>query len=135
MLTIRTFSRIDLTICEPKIAPNLQWDTEIQLYGSDHFPLIINNLTKHKTVPNITKKWKISHANWEIYAEELNKLQINLKEKNIDDTIAILTQKINEASEKAIPQTKTNRIRKHVPWWNNECKEAIKKHNQAFNKH
>ena len=49
------------------------------------------------------------------------------------DPIADFTSRLNEISKECIPQTSTNRTKSN-PWYNDDCKEAIKQHKQALSK-
>lgn len=53
------FSHIDITVCDPRIASNLSWETYPDLNGSDHFPIIIRNLlsnTSEQSTEPLNKK-------------------------------------------------------------------------------
>jgi len=42
------------------------------------------------------------------------------------DPLLAFSQKLIERANKTIPKTSTNPKRTHKPWFDNECKEAIK---------
>lgn len=131
-----TFSTIDLTICDPRIAPNIHWDTTNSLYGSDHYPLIITNLLKQKPISTNNKRWKLKTANWQTFTEEMDKYQLPLTNNTqIDHIIEHFTDAINQAAEKSIEKYSNTPKKRQVPWWNQECYKAIKTHNKALNKY
>lgn len=132
-----TFSHIDLTLCDPKITPNLQWHVLPLLYGSDHFPIIVTNTLKLKyTQPtNNTDKWNLDKANWLAYTIETEKLSIDLNNvNNIDSVIEIFTNNIKNIAQNTIGTKNQNKKNKCVPWWNTKCKEAIKNSKAALYK-
>lgn len=102
-----TFSTIDLTICDTKIAANLQWDVLPSLHGSDHFPLVIYNLLKNKNKPLTNYKWKFKDADWLTFTTELNKFNISITtDTNIDTLIEQFTKKIIEVASVTIRRRK-----------------------------
>lgn len=75
-----TFSIIDLTLSDPRIATNLEWDTLPSLHGSDHFPVIITNLLSHnQSISTLsTPKWNVKKTDWELYTNEAEKTNLYL---------------------------------------------------------
>lgn len=131
-----TFSRIDLSIRDPQIAPNIHWDTENSLYGSKHYPIIITNLLKHESITTNNKKWKLKTANWQLFTLEMDNYNLpDTSNTNIDEIVKHLTEAVNKAAEKSINSYSSNRKRRQVPWWNQECYEAMKNNNKALNKY
>lgn len=131
-----TFSAIDLTICDRNIASNLNWDIISSLNGSDHFPMLINNLLKINPPATLINKWKLNDANWELYTSEITKFTLNIsRNSDVDDLIEQITDAINEVASLTIKRKKSPKKNKQVPWWNKECHEAIKKNNEALKKY
>ena len=82
---------------------------------------------------NITKINNYKKANWEKYQIEINK-HISLLEtpktdnKNtIDNLTEKFTEMIQNAADVSIPEIKIKKQNNQVPWWNQECSDAIKK--------
>lgn len=121
------FSNIDLTICDPKIAPNLQWETLPTLYGSDHFPIKIQNCLQNneKSIPN-KSKWDLKNANWDLFEETLKvaNLEIN-EEEEINKTWEEFLNIITETAQSTIGIKNHHERRKTTPWWNKNCSQAI----------
>lgn len=130
------YSVLDLSICDSTMTPSLTWEVLPFLYGSDHFPIKITNMEEivYNTKP--VEKWKLKTANWNLYQnrveEDLQNFQID---NDIDGTLEKFTNIIINAATASIG--KTTHITKHipVPWWNNECQNAIKQSKHAFNKY
>lgn len=84
--------------------------------------------------------------NWELYHDLINKnllknpIQIDTESKlcqtQINSIITQFSKIIRDAAniEKHIGKTNSTHRRKTVPWWNKECKEAIKNYKKCLNK-
>ena len=72
-------------------------------------------------------KWKLNRANWDLCTGKL--IPENFKESS--DPIADFTSSLIEISKECIPQTSTNPTKSN-PWYNDDCKEAIKQRKQAL---
>lgn len=53
-------------------------------------------------------------------------------EGDLDNCAAAVNSMIISAASKSIPKGTGNGKKKIVPWWNDECKKAIKERNHAF---
>ena len=53
--------------------------------------------------------------------------------ENINNIIEQFSEFILKAADLSIPKSTLNLQKKSVPWWNEECKTAIKNKNVAFN--
>jgi ribonuclease HI len=133
-------SNIDLTIASQNISSYFEWNAFEDLYDSDHFPILVKSLVNEVT-PNsttITKRWKFHAADWLQFREEIDKnigKLIDLDHDSditINDIVSNFSNFILEVAEKCIPKTSGTYIRKNlVPWWNEECKIAIKEAKKA----
>lgn len=131
-----TFSTIDLSLCDTKIAANLHWDVIPSLHGSDHFPVVITNLLKQLSPKPTTIKWDLKNANWPIFTSELDKVNITLTdEPNINLKIKHFEQTIIDISHNTIGAKKLPNNTRIVPWWNKKCQEAVKENNKALKKY
>ena len=105
--------------------------SSLDQHGSDHFPVIIESVNNSTNDHNA--KWKLNKANWELYhslCEESLKID---KFKNSLDPLDDFTSSLLDISNKSIPKTSTN-PKKSKPWYNDECKDAIKQRKQALSK-
>lgn len=138
-----SFSTIDLSLCDPTLAPYFQWSPYDYLFGSDHYPLKIQcelELLPHShKPPELSFQWNIKRANWEGFAAdiEINCQAINYEFKNlttynIDSTVKKFNDVILTAAHKHIG--KANPLTRHlpVPWWNKTCEDAIKESKRAL---
>lgn len=121
-------SAIDLTLCDPSTLMDFSWSTYNDTCGSDHFPIILENLKV--PLEEETKKWKLKKANWEEY-KKLCSIHLNTNEniQNIED----FTYKLTMIAEKCIPFKSTS-YKRNKPWYTKECQEAIKLRRKALRK-
>ena len=125
------FSSLDLSLCHPSLLLDFDWTVSEDQHGSDHFPVIIESVNNSTNDHNA--KWKLNKANWELYhslCEESLKID---KFNNSLDPLDDFTSSLLDISNKSIPKTSTN-PKKSKPWYNDECKDAIKQRKQALSK-
>ena len=121
---------LDLSICHPSLLLNFDWTVSEDPHGSNHFPVIIesvkNSTNDHKA------KWKLNKANWELYHSLCEEsLKIDKFNNSLDPLDDFTSSSLLDISNKSIPKTSTN-PKKSKPWYNHECKEAIKQCKQAL---
>ena len=125
------FSSLDLSMCHPSLLLDFDWTISEDQHGSDHFTVIIESVNNSTNDHNA--KWKLNKANWELYhslCEECLKID---KFNNYMDPLDDFTSSLLDISNKSIPKTSTN-PKKSKPWYNNECKDAIKQRKHALSK-
>ena len=78
-------------------------------------------------------KWKLNKANWDLFHtlcdESLNTTSLS----DSTDRIADFTSSLIDISEKCIQKTSTN-PKKSNPWYNDDCKEAIKQRKETLSR-
>ena len=125
-----TSSNLDLSICSPQLLPALSWKVDEELYGSDHFPIIISHLEE----PNeFERRFNVKKADWGLY-RALTDLSIPL-DSDVNSCVSQLEDVIHKAAEGSIPLTKITPGRKTVPWWNQSCDEARRCKKTALRKY
>lgn len=125
-------SSIDLSISSPEIAENFYWDSNDDLSGSDHFPIIIKILNSDF---NISKrsKWLIDKASLEEWNRFKNALEgIHVQGITIDQKIANLTEQIIDAAKLHIPRSPELVTKPPIPWFNSEIKSLIKQRRKCY---
>lgn len=136
-----TESVIDLSFASTDIATKLSWASMQDLYDSDHYPLSINwSIQQQKIEQRNRPKWIINRANWPLFQYIINNNINNLKvldspqQYEINTIVGEFITLITEAAKQAIPQTTGKVMKRQVPWWNEECTNAIKEKKRAFRK-
>ena len=126
-----TFSSIDLSLFHPSLYLDYNWSVcEVQ-HGSDHFPIIIESIQNHDEDHN--PKWKLNKANWDLFHTLCDESLTNTSLSESSHPIATFTSSLIRISEKCIPKTSTN-PKKSNPWYNDDCKEAIKQRKQTLSR-
>lgn len=128
--THNTLTHIDLTFASPEISIDSTWKTETDLFGSDHYPIIINLFitnTQQSLVPR-KPKFITKNANWEKY-QMLSKLYNDNRpiSTNINKETANIQKIILMSANQSVPQTKCTINKKTVPWWNSKLEQLKKK--------
>ena len=126
----RDFSYIDLTILYSTLATRYTWRALEDLYGSDHFPIVITTDTP-KVDQVYPARWLSSKADWPSFESSL--IVPTLSEDN-SANVDEITTRILAAAECSIPQSKSNARKKSVPWWNREIQELVRNKKTAFNR-
>ena len=130
------YSAIDLTVTDGALLQDFSWKVHDDLCGSDHFPIILEHLSSNSL--ERMPRWKFDRADWhsfETICEDELDPQVVLA---ADDPIETFTNIILSAADRTIPKTSTNPKSKSKPWYDNDCKNAIKDRKKAerhFNKH
>ena len=122
-------SHIDLSIVSPHLVLDSEWHTHSDMMGSDHIPTYITYPKENRKTRTI-QRYNIKLANWNAYKRSA-KIEIN--GNNIEEKCELLTNSIIKAADENIPINKTtisNRIK--VPWWTEECRNALTNRNRAL---
>ena len=123
-----SLSTIDLSLCSVDAVRIFEHETDIELHGSDHFPMYIRSveyLPQHSP-----PRWITGRANWEEYkrlADELHQIPDSSPLQFYDE----VANKIREAAKATIPRSDGYYKLCPVPWWNNNCKHSKKERNRA----
>ena len=126
-----TFSSLDLSLCHPSLILDFDWYVCDDQHGSDHFSVVIESI--NPSTEDHNPKWKLNKANWEQFhllcEQDLSMDNFN----NSSDLVTDFTSSLMKISDKCIPKTSTN-PKKSNPWYNNDCKNAVRQRKQALSK-
>ena len=124
-------SSLDLSLCHPSLYLDFEWRVNDVQHGSDRFSVVIESIISSEEDHNT--KWKLNKTNWELFISLCDE-HLNIESfKESSDLVADFTSSFIKISESCIPKTSTN-PKKSKPWYNNECKEAIKQRRQALSR-
>ena len=126
-----TFSSLDLSLCHPSLYLDYDWSVCEDQRGSDHFPILIESVQTHDEAHN--PKWKLNKADWDLFHTLCNESLTDTFLSDSSDPITDFTSSLINISEKCIPKTSTN-PKKINPWYNDDCKEAIKQRKDTLSK-
>ena len=125
------FSSLDLSLCHPSLILDFDWYVCDDQHGSDHFPVVIESI--NPSLEDHNPKWKLNKANWEQFhllcEQDLSMDNFN----NSSDLVTDFTSSLMKISDECIPKTSTN-PKKSNPWYNNDCKNAVRQRKQALSK-
>ena len=119
-----TFSAIDLSITSSDLVSEFGWHVHNTFCGSDHYPIILDNdSSPEERIPH----WNLKRADWGAFTLHCQEKLANpsFEDESIDPLTHFSNILISIADE-TIPKTSTAPFKPHLPWNNQECKEAIK---------
>ena len=110
----------DISLCSPELTIRLEWSVLCERFGSDHYPIIINDTTP-VSVERVRRP-ALQRADWKLFKQ----LAVSAEphNRNLDETLDSFETIINNASLESIPFTMGGIGRIPVPWWNDSCKET-----------
>lgn len=133
-------SAIDITCVSPVLAPLCEWNVHDDAMGSYHYPTITDIYTSVEkyVVGEPTEKYLYEKADWTKYYTESENLFKDFCINNLDPLSSYneFCDRLHDLKNICIPlltRTACQTIRKPVPWWDNECKEAVSKSKKALN--
>lgn len=134
-------SAIDLSLISPKLLLLTCWCTVNSPLGSDHLAIqvLVNSSPKINHRLQSVSKYKFTDADWNKFQNHLSSAAVtfsdDFQENDLDLIYGEIRKTIINAADGAIPKTNGNSFNSKVkcnPWWNNECKEAVKEKTRAF---
>ena len=114
-----THSAIDVTLCSSSIYLDYTWSRDMDLHGSDHYPIFIKHV--QSTPSESFPKWKLEEADWVKFRELLETLDLDLGLGSHIEAYDHLVDSLLDAADICIPKTKGKPKRPTVPWWTKEC--------------
>ena len=125
----KSFTSIDISFCNPSLFLDYNWSVCNDQHNSDHFPIIIEK--NIFSTENHNSKWKLNRANWDLFNTLCTCQLVPENFKESSDPIADFISFLIEISKECISQTSTNPTKRN-PWYNHDCKGAIKQRKQAL---
>ena len=123
---INPTSAIDLTISTPGLALRSAWEVLPDTHGSDHYPILTSILPSVAEIqPSCDPShWVFSRADWEQFYDLCLE---NITEDILGevDPLHSFVKHITKAGNDSIPRA-TTIPKKSNPWFNEECREALK---------
>ncbi|GFU13599.1 RNA-directed DNA polymerase from mobile element jockey [Trichonephila clavipes] len=121
----RFFHTLDLAICSPSLFPNLNLPVEMDLYNSDHFPVILSHDhdTGGKTFP---PTYPYSCADRALFTQLAVIPDAMVKTESIDTAVQEITNVLIAAADLSLPNVSSHSFQRYKPWWNTDCQTAYK---------
>ena len=140
--THHTWSLLDLIVSSTQLSSQFDVQYHTDLSGSDHTPLIVQNLHTPRDSYQNSFTYKMNHhkINWELfYKTGASSSIITPLITNIDDATDYISTTLLQIAAACSPQLyptsgQHSRYfhRKPVPWWNESCAEALKNRKLAL---
>ena len=128
--TVTYSAIVRLTICDPNLFLNYNWKVHDNTCGSNHFPILLENSTYE--LSKRTPSWNQEKANWDGFKTScLAQLTLEAN-KNNEENISYFTNTLLMIAEEHIPKSSTS-TKYNRPWFNEECKKAIRLHRATLN--
>lgn len=126
-LANKTYSSSDLTIIFPCIFIEFKWEIIKNLYGNNHFLIILKMRKENKSLPQASQ-WKVGAADWE-KSRKLTSciLWADISSLAIDSAVTNFTTFLVDAASSAstcLSKVSGGTRIRHVPLCNDECRDA-----------
>ena len=130
-------SHLDVAMASNNIARVASWSVHCDTLGSDHLPVFINLQDPAVVDDVLPPHWAYKRANWDGFKTDCRQLLTpDIIDEDIPASCNRLVKVIINAAEANIPVVKSKHDPRHkyVPYWSDECSEAVKRRNKAKNK-
>ena len=127
-----SYTSIDLSICDPTTLLDFSWRVGDDLCGSDHFPIFLENIGP-PLLENL-QKWKLRKADWNSFQALCASKITSGCFDDVEDPIDTFSSLLHSIADETIPKTSANPKRPNKPWFDEDCKQAIKQRKSALNK-
>ena len=119
-----TYSTVDLSLCSTDCVLDFDYDVSDTLHDSDHYPIYIE-FRYQPIVLDKLERFRVEKADWPTFHRLT---QTNLTDLTLDivDDMAQIINEIISAAHNSISRSSNSMTELPVPWFNDECKEAIK---------
>ena len=127
------WSHIDVSLSSSNIGQYLQWEVDTDLQASDHLPIYITYDRGAGTTAQHTDfmGWNINRANWSDFADGCD---LRFVDGDGMANYRNIAAEFLRAAHQFVPKTHRN-SKYSCPWWNDQCKEAIRSRKRAYNRH
>ena len=125
-------SALDLSLVSPQLAHLFNWTVHDDPLGSDHFPVWI----QFQDSPDLgtrPQRWNLRKADWAEFQAVLENSflsRVETSEMSVED----FTSLVLNSADGCIPKTSGQPRRTPVPWWTEECGDAIRARKRALKK-
>ena len=124
-----TFTAIDLSLCSPSICMEIDIMVEPVTYGSNHFPII---LKIGVSLPDALLRWNFSRADWVQFVHLCNEKTTLDTIELYEEPIVLFTDVLCNIAKNCMPRTTAKQKAHCKPWFNTECKDAMKARKSAL---
>lgn len=127
-----TFTSIDLSLCTSNCLLDFSWRVLPDLYGSDHFPILIESLDSEPR--SRLPRWRLDRANWQRYTDLTSTIRPLSDFGSCDEAATYFADFLRSAALQSVPRTSGQFPKRPVPWWNENCSNAVRDKRTAFSR-
>ena len=125
-----TYSVIDLSICSSDCLLEFEYNIFDSLHGSDHFPIQLT-LVRDPVLCIRPERFVTDKADWSLF-KSLTETDIIVDDNhNIDRLVEQIENVVMNAASISVPVKSGNYRRPPVPWWSEECRDAVRDRGRA----
>jgi hypothetical protein len=128
-LATGTSSALDLTFCSPGLSTPLEWSVLCDLHGSDHFPVNVH-IASSRLSESRHPNWILRKADWMGFTQSVQ--LDNVEFPDVDSMLDYFTNAVVQVAAMNIPRSSIRPRRVLVPWWTDECRDAIHARKRAL---
>ena len=125
-----TFSNIDLALSSAGAELDYTWQVMEDLHGSDHYPILLKAVDGMPT--RGVERWRLEHADWKLFRSTAIVQGPIEGFRSVQEALNHLTSRIHLAAQAAIPRSTGRYRRPPVPWWSQECQQAVRARKAAL---
>ena len=114
-----TFTSLDLSICFPTLPLDHDWEVHDDLCGSDHFPILLNNIGPDLDEP--VSRWKLNKANWTQFQTLCTTRLLEDTVWKADDPIESFASILIYIAEITVPKSSTKSKKAKKPSFTDDC--------------
>jgi len=125
-----TSSVIDLSVTSSDCLLDFEYSVDESLHDSDHYPILMT-LQRKPHIGDRADKLDTDKADWSLFYELTVTNDHPDNYESIDDAVNALELIFSHASSATIPTRTGSPKRIPVPWWTQECSEALRERKLA----
>src|SRR2546425_11590199 len=120
-----SLSHLDIAFCSRNLSYNMDFDILDDLWGSDHFPLLVKYSLDISKYSNCANKYIYSKADWDLFQKCLQEDQSLLSQiRDVDTAYNILISSLINARNRSVPVKGKKLNHKYSPYWTAQCSSA-----------
>ena len=123
-------SVLDLSIASPQLVNSFEWTVDEDPLGSDHFPIWLH-YQGSPILGSRPQRWNLKKADWKTFEENAQRV-FGYHYNKPPVSIETFTSLLLESTTECVPRTAGSPRRIPVPWWTQECRDAIRTRRPAF---